>query len=116
MSRLICCVVFVAVLYGQDTRTVTEPTFPPVCTQLNAQLSNTGPSGLPLTSETMYDTTRVQGALDLCLPGQAVELRRAPALQWFDSPSAFLIGPIRIPPGVTLLVDAGVTVFASRNP
>ena len=29
---------------------------------------------------------------------------------------AFLTGPLTIPSGVTLLVDAGVTLYASRNP
>jgi polygalacturonase len=66
--------------------------------------------GLPANSETLLDTPTIQGALDACPAGQAVELQPG------DSTNAFLIAPIRIPPGVTLLVDAGVTVFASRNP
>lgn len=98
-----------AALPAQDTRTVTEPGIPPVCTQLTAQL-NAGTTGLPLSSETIYDTPRIQSALDLCPAGQAVELRPA------GSNNAFLMAPIRIPRGVTLLVDAGATVFASRNP
>lgn len=109
MLRLAVLCFIAAALYGQDTRAVTEPSFPSVCTQLDAQLTS-GTGGLPFASETMFDTIRMQSAMDLCAPGQAVELR--PALQ----NNAFLIAPIRIPRGVTLLVDAGVTVFASRNP
>ncbi|HLJ47198.1 MAG TPA: glycosyl hydrolase family 28 protein [Bryobacteraceae bacterium] len=97
-------------LAAQDARTVTEPSFPPVCTSLDAQLS-AGPTGLPSSSETQYDTSRIQNALDSCAStGQAVELRSS------GSNNAFLTAPIRIPPAVTLLVDAGVTVYASRNP
>jgi polygalacturonase len=42
--------------------------------------------------------------------GEAVELQTS------GTNNAFLIQPITIPAGVTLLVDGGVTVFASRNP
>lgn len=99
-----------AALYGQDTRTVTEPSFPPICTHLKAGLLKAGPSGLDIAGETMADTGRIQSALDLCSPGQAV------ALSASGLNNAFLIAPIRIPRGVTLLVETGVTVFASRNP
>ncbi|HEX4385612.1 MAG TPA: glycosyl hydrolase family 28 protein, partial [Myxococcales bacterium] len=61
-------------------------------------------------SETAFDTARIQAALTSCPSGQAVELVRSGAN------AAFLIQPIDIPSGVTLLVDGGVTVFASRNP
>jgi len=96
-------------LHAQDTRSVIEPVFPPVCAQLTAQLS-AGPAGLPLASETLFDTGRIQTALNGCPAGQAVELQTG------ASNNAFLIAPITLPKGVTLLVDAGVTVFASRNP
>jgi len=82
---------------------------PPVCTQLTAQLS-AGPTGLPAAAETSYDTAAIQSALDTCPAAEAVELQAGTA------GAAFLMGPIRIPAGVTLIVDAGVTVFASRNP
>ena len=93
---------------GQDTRTVTEPVFPAVCTVLQAQQAIVG--GEPA-SETTFDTTRLQAALTACGSGKAVELTTDGG-----SNNAFLIGPINIPNGVTLLVDGGVTVFASRNP
>jgi hypothetical protein len=74
---------------------------------LPAQLSVS--NGEP-SSETQFDTSRIQDALDNCASGQAVELAAS------NNNYGFLIQPIKIPSGVTLLVDAGVTVFASRNP
>ncbi len=94
---------------AQDTRRVQEPAFPPVCTRLAAQTKSVN-GALPAASETSYDTAAVQSAMDTCPAGQAVELQVSPM------GDSFLIGAIRIPAGVTLLVDAGVTVFASRNP
>ncbi|HXE09017.1 MAG TPA: Ig-like domain repeat protein [Acidobacteriaceae bacterium] len=94
---------------GQDPRNVQEPVFPPVCTTLTAQLtSGTAPG--TLSSETQLDTSRIQAAMDSCPSGQAVELAPAPG---YD---AFLVGPMTMRSGVTLLVDTGVTVYASRNP
>jgi large repetitive protein len=92
---------------AQDTRTVTEPVFPASCSTLQAQqaIVNGEPS-----SETTFDTAQLQAALNGCPAGQAVELQTSGAN------NAFLIQPITIPTGVTLLVDGGVTVFASRNP
>jgi polygalacturonase len=95
------------VLRAQDTRNVTEPIFPPACSTLRAQLAIV--DGEP-SSETAFDTARIQDAMNACAPGKAVELASSGANH------AFLIAPISIPNGVTLLVDAGVTVFASRNP
>jgi polygalacturonase len=90
-----------------DARTVTEPVFPAVCTTLVSQMTMV--SGGPA-SETDFDTARIQTALTGCASGQAVELSAAGAND------VFLIQPINIPTGVSLIVDGGVTVFASRNP
>ena len=92
---------------AQDARTVTEPMIPTSCMVLQAQqaIFNGEPS-----SETTLDTSRIQSALTGCASGQAVELATNGAN------NAFLIGPITLPAGVTLLVDGGVTVFGSRNP
>jgi Glycosyl hydrolases family 28/Bacterial Ig-like domain (group 3) len=92
---------------AQDSRTVTEPVFPATCSTLQAQQAIV--SGEPA-SETSFDTARLQSALTGCAKGQAVELQTS------GTNNAFLIQPITIPTGVTLLVDGGVTVFASRNP
>jgi polygalacturonase len=84
-----------------------EPRFPPTCNTLVAQLAVV--DGEP-SSETELDTTRIQSALDGCVAGKSVELAAS------STSNAFLTGPITIPNGVTLVVDAGVTLFASRNP
>ena len=98
-----------ACAWAQDTRTVTEPTFPASCTVLNATQAIV--SGGPAT-ETSFDTTRIQNALNACASGKAVEL--APSTD--KTEYAFLSAPLNIPNGVSLIVDGGVTLFASRNP
>jgi polygalacturonase len=60
--------------------------------------------------EAKTDTARIQAALDACRPGAAVQLRRD------GDKAVFLSGPLQLKRGITLLVDSGVTVFASRNP
>src|SRR5262245_27978848 len=87
-----------------DSRTVTEPAFPPVCTVLSAQ--QTAGS----LNENAPDTSRIQTAINSCPSGQAVDLEAS------GSSNAFLIQPITIKAGVTLIVDADVIVFASINP
>jgi polygalacturonase len=91
---------------AQDTRTVAEPVIPPACTVLLAQL----PATLAATDENQPDTHRIQQALDHCAAGHAVELKAGGAAR------AFLAGPLQLRAGVTLLVDAQATLFASRNP
>ncbi len=86
-----------------------EPVFPAVCTVLSAQLQQSG-SDLPSSAENSFDTARIQSAMNACTSGQAVELTSSGAN------NAFLIAPIQMVSGVTLIVDAGVTVFGSRNP
>lgn len=88
--------------YGQDTRNVTEPTIPPACTTLSAQLR--GPD------EAHLDTARIQKAMDTCAPGKAVVLAAEGAN------NAFLTGPLDLRKGVTLVVSGGVTLYASTNP
>jgi polygalacturonase len=96
-------------LAAQDTRTVTEPVMPPVCATLDAQLQTSGHT-LAEADETKLDTARIQSALDQCGPSHAVLLHaHAPA-------NAFLSGPLQLRQGVTLIVDKGATLFASRDP
>lgn len=97
-------------LWAQDLRSVNEPLFPPVCTKLTALLSAGNTPGT-ISSETQFDTARIQSAMNACPAGQAVEL----ATDGGDN-NAYLIGQLSMAKGVTLIVDAGVTVFASRNP
>jgi polygalacturonase len=93
---------------AQDTRTVTEPVVPPVCSQLKAVL--VGAKGIALADEEKLDTDRIQKSLDVCGVGTAVELSPDGAN------NAFLTGPIQLRKGVTLLIDKGVTLYASREP
>ena len=96
-----------------DTRTVTEPRFPLVCTALTASLTSVN-GDIPTTVDatvTNPDGARIQAALNSCAnSNQAVELSVDNA-----GHDSFLSGPLNMPSGVTLLVDPGVTVFFSRN-
>jgi polygalacturonase len=56
------------------------------------------------------DTARIQAALDSCHPGGVVKLAAA------GVNNAFLAGALTLPSGVTLWVDDGVTLYASRFP
>jgi polygalacturonase len=93
---------------AQDTRVVTEPTIPPVCTTLRAQLA--APHGIDPSDEAKLDTSRLQQAIDSCSPGHALELAAD------GDHSAFLTAPLELRKGVTLLIDKGVTLYGSRNP
>ena len=86
-----------------DSRTMIEPAFPPVCETLVAQQSSSS------LDQTLFDTARLQSAIDACPPGQAVELSSD------GSDDAFLTQPIVLKAGVTLLVDAEITLFGSSN-
>jgi polygalacturonase len=65
---------------------------------------------LPEDSAGAPDTKRIQAAIDACKQGMAVELS-ADRVH-----NAFLSGPLELKPGVTLLVDSGAILFATRNP
>jgi polygalacturonase len=96
-------------LLAQDLRNVSEPHIPAACTVLTAHL--TAPHGnLTEAEEKMPDTARIQAAIDGCTHGKAVALRAA------AGKNIFLAGPLALKPGVTLLVEKGVSLFASRNP
>jgi sugar lactone lactonase YvrE len=98
-----------------DTRTVTEPSFPAICTTLNAAFTSVNddiPASVDATI-TNPDGARIQAALNSCSasnPGQAVELSVDGA-----GHNAYITGPISMPSNVTLLVDPGVYVYFSRN-
>jgi polygalacturonase len=94
---------------AQDTRKVTEPVIPASCVVLKAQLKATDNS-LAEADEVKTDSERIQKAIDSCGPGKAVELKADGAN------NAFLSGPLELRDGVTLLIDKGVTLYASRNP
>lgn len=99
---------------AQDTRTVTEPKIPSTCVKLEAKLVAAG-DALKEADEANADTARIQEAIDgfaaKCTSGQAVELAAGA-----KGANAFLSGPFELKEGITLLVDKGVTLFASRDP
>jgi polygalacturonase len=100
---------FVTAARAQDTRTVTEPLVPRTCTVVTAHLTSS--AGKPdAASEKTPDTARIQSAIDGCGAGQAVTLRAD------AGHDAFLSGPLQLRRGVTLVVDRGAILFASRNP
>ena len=84
-----------------DSRTVTEPTYPAVCSVLTA-VQTTGSL-----VESSPDTARVQAALNSCAVGKAVQFSAN------GSANAFIIQPITLPAGVTMLVDPEVTIYGS---
>jgi polygalacturonase len=96
-------------LLAQDTRTVTEPIVPSACVTLDAQLTRAGKSLAPA-DERKLDTARIQKALDQCGKGKGVLLHSS------GSANAFLSGPLELRDGVTLIVEQGVTLFASLDP
>ena len=90
-----------------DPKLPPEPTIPPACATLTATHSVSG-GGAP--DESALDTAALQAALNACAPGQS--LRLAPDA----SHNAFVIGPVTLPTGVTLWVDAGITLYGTRAP
>jgi polygalacturonase len=101
--------IFPFMLRAQDTRQVSEPRFPPACTTLDAGLS--APHGvLSDADEQRLDTSRIQQAIDACASGKAVVLRA------HGRHNVFLAGPLTLKSGVTLVVDAGTVLAASRDP
>ena len=109
--------VFAAVLgtssvLAQDTRTVTEPHYPTPCKILYAQLS---PHNGTLPEETIErhyrDNERIESAMDACPSGQSVILHSSK-----NGRNVFLIGPLRLHAGVTLVVDVSAALWGSRDP
>lgn len=58
---------------------------------------------------TPVDTSRIQSALNLCLPGQAVVLEKN------GEQGNFLSTPLTLPRGVWLYLGAGTVLYASRH-
>jgi pectin methylesterase-like acyl-CoA thioesterase len=92
----------VPITWAQDTRQVSEPRLPAVCTVLTA--TQAYPEGLH-----QLDTTRIQTALHACPAGQAVQLAAN------NEKDSFHSGPLQIPSGVGLIVDRDATLYASTD-
>lgn len=91
------------VAHAQDTRTVSEPNLPTVCSVLIA---------MPIARESRKedDTGRIQSAINKCATGRAVRLAIGNGNRTFTS------GPLELKSGVTLFIDAGVTLYATSDP
>ena len=88
-----------------------QPSVPATCRPLSAQLATNNELFSAGQESAPPDTARIQQALNACAgTNEAVELRAS------SSGTAFLSAPLTINAGEVLLVDAGVTLYASRNP
>lgn len=96
---------FSAASFAQDSRQVIEPRMPAVCTVLTATQATK-----EVAESTIVDTQKIQAALDQCPQGQAVQLAAN------NERDSFIAGPLRIPSGVSLRIDRGVTLYASTDP
>ena len=106
-----CTVVASKDAFAQDLRGVVEPRIPPICTVLTAELTPHNGT-LPDSVERHYrDTSRIEKAMRHCQPGSAVVLRAGE-----EGHTVFLIGPTRMSANVTIVVEANVAVWASRDP
>jgi len=100
---LLACALASAQAHAQDARTVREPVVPPACAVLTADAADTADAGRD-------DAARIQAAIDKCAPGHAVVLAAS------NDKRSFVSGPLLLRDGVTLLVDAGATLYASTDP
>src|ERR1700678_927581 len=98
-----------AALPAQDSRKVTEPRIPVACVTLNAIIEASN-GVISDRDEQSLDTVRIQSAIDKCGEGKAVLLRSR------RRKNVFLTGPIELRSGVTLVIDAGASLVASRDP
>lgn len=88
-----------------------QPSVPATCQSLSATLATSNEQFSSSAESAPPDTARIQSALGSCAgSGKAVELKAS------GSNTAFLSGPLSIGGNEVLLVDAGVTLYASRNP
>ena len=96
---------------AQDTRAVAEPRYPQICKILYAQLSpHDGMLSDPV--ERHYrDNERIDAAMAGCPAGKSVVLHANK-----NGKNVFLIGPLRLRAGITLVVEGGASLWGSRDP
>jgi polygalacturonase len=88
-----------------DSRNVSQPGYPAVCSTLSAQFTTSQRSSAP----TSDDTSRIQSALDSCKgTGRSVVLAAS------GSKNAFFAGGITVN-GEGLVVNSGVTLYGSKS-
>jgi polygalacturonase len=91
-----------------DSRTVTQPTLPGTCETLTATLSTSDEKFSSGDEASPPDTSRIQSALTSCAGSD-----KAVVLAAGGSDDAFLSAPLTIGSGVYLVIDGGVTLYAS---
>jgi hypothetical protein len=100
--------------------TVTQPSYPALCTSHVDTANPSAPNGvlwanqIAASNMTTTTDTRIASALTTCKPGTggaAVGLE----LKSNGSNNAFVIAPITLPAGLTLIVDPDVIVFGSTS-
>ncbi|MEY9849394.1 polygalacturonase [Streptacidiphilus sp. BW17] len=97
-----------------DSRSVSQPVLPPICTTLSAQLAPTNRQFSSADEQNPPDTARIQTALNSCkVSGSSTA---AVELTGSGADNAFLSGPLTVGPGVVLLINSGTTLYASLNP
>jgi polygalacturonase len=101
----------------------TEPAIPTPCQNatLEAAYAVDGATGLPVftAGKDALDTSRIQAAIDACAASLGTGAKGSVRLQPSASSAglvAFVAGPLNLRAGVTLWVDKGTTLFASRKP
>ncbi|KAK47245.1 hypothetical protein BG58_05215 [Caballeronia jiangsuensis] len=98
------------------------PLAPQICATLPATLTAQANGLLPDSADaadTAPDTARIQTALDACKNPSSTGLATNKAVRLVTGPdgaNAFIAGALNLPGGVTLWIDTGVTLFASRDP
>jgi polygalacturonase len=114
MRMFAICSVLVLVTTGtfaQDARTVTEPKIPAACVVLTAELAPHHGELSDAEERGHRDNARIEQALANCAPGKAVVLRAGKGDR-----TVFLIAPMKLHAGVTLVLEAKVGVWGSRDP
>ncbi|WP_244158447.1 glycoside hydrolase family 28 protein [Caballeronia fortuita] len=98
------------------------PFAPQVCATLPASLTAQANGLLPDSADatdTAPDTARIQAALDACKNPSSSGLATNKAVRLVpgaNGENAFIAGALNLSSGVTLWIDTGVTLFASRDP
>jgi polygalacturonase len=99
-----------ATLATGDARSVSQPSVPATCATVSASLTASNRQFSSSAEASPPDTSRIQSALSSCAgTGKAVVLAAS------GSGNAFLAGPLTVGASEALVINTGVTLFASRN-
>ena len=112
LTLLVAAALGTSSVRAQDTRNVSEPHYPAPCKILYAQLSPHNGTLPEATIERHYrDNDRIESAMEACPSGQSVVLHSSK-----NGRNVFLVGPLRLHAGVTLVIDASAALWGSRDP